>query len=127
METIQGFIKRRNKQFEQELNNKKLVSMKDIGREGKLKFVREKWHFLPASNLPKTKVFVLEKLRKVKSEGKLAYKKSWEEGEVEYRVGYYIVGRIGRAKGKWVWGQFCPIIPAKDLKKLIENAIVVLE
>jgi len=120
METAQNFIQRKNKQFEQELKKNKSVSMKDIGREGKLKFVREKWYFLPASNLPKTKVFVVEKLRKLKSEGKLAYKKSWREGEVEYRVGYYIVGRIGRARDKWIWGQFCPIIPVKDLRKIIE-------
>ena len=121
MESVHDFIKRKNKQFEQELNNNKLVSVKDIGREGKLKFIREKWYFLPASNLPKAKVFIIEKLRKVKSEGKLAYQKSWKEGEIEYRVGYFIVGRIGRAKGKWVWGQFCPIIPANDLKNIIKR------
>ena len=91
------------------------MSMKDIGREGKLNFVREKWAFIPASNLPQHKVFVIEKLRKVKPTGKLAYKKSWRYGEVEYRIGYYIVGRIGRAKNKWVWGQFCPIIPTADV------------
>lgn len=122
METSQDFIQRKNKQFEQELKKNKPISMKDIGRKGKLKFIREKWFFLPASNLPETKVFVIEKLRKIEFEGKLAYHKSWREGEVEYRIGYYIIGRIGKAKNRWIWGQFCPIIPSKDLGIIIRQA-----
>jgi hypothetical protein len=112
--------------LEQQTKNKKFkesmaVSMKDIGREGKMKFIREKWHFLPASNLPNKKVFVIEKLRKIKSEGRLANQKYWKEGEIEYRIGYYIIGSIGRAKDRWVWGQFCPIIPEKDLMKIMKQ------
>lgn len=120
METAQGFVKRKKSQFEQELDKKKVVSMKDIGRRGKIKFIREKWFFLPASNLSKSKVFVVEKLKKIKFEGKLAYQKSWKEGEIEYRIGYYTIGKIGRAKNKWWWGQSCPIIPAKDLRKIVK-------
>lgn len=45
-----------------------------------------------------------------------------KEGDIEYRIGYYIVGRIGRAKDKWVWGQFCPIISANDLSELFIKA-----
>ena len=125
--TAEAFITLKNKQFEDELKAAKdmsrFVSMKDIGREGKLNFVREKWAFVPASNLPQRKVFVVEKLRKVKPTGKLAYKKSWRDGEIEYRVGYYIVGRIGRAKNKWIWGQFCPIIPAADWWRITEQIV----
>ncbi len=121
MESIQDFIKRKGKQFKEELTKNKSVVMRDIGRKGKLNFIREKWFFLPASNLSKSKVFIIEKLRKVKPYGKLAYKNSWREGETEYRIGYYIVGKVGRAKNKWVWGQFCPIIPAKDLKEILKQ------
>lgn len=129
--TAEQFIALKNKQFEAELQAAKdvvrFVSMKDIGREGKLNFVREKWAFVPASNLPERKVFVVEKLRKVKPTGKLAYKKSWRDGDIEYRIGYFIVGRIGRAKNKWIWGQFCPIIPAGDFWRINEKVIEMRE
>ena len=119
-ETIKEFIKRKQTQFELEKNKKDAtIGMKDIGRNGKMHFIREAWTFLPASE---HKVFVFERLRKIKFEGRLAYKKTWKKDEIEYRIGYFIVGRIGRAKGRWVWGQYCPIIPAKDLQKLISNA-----
>lgn len=121
MELTHDFIKRKEEQFKKELEKNKQVSMKDIGGEGTLNFIREKWFFLPASNLPKAKVFVIEKLRKVKSDGKLAHKDAWKEGEVEYRIGYYIVGKIGRAKNKWWWGQSCPIIPTSDLEKIMKQ------
>lgn len=42
---------------------------------------------------------------------------------IEYRIGYYIVGAIGRAEGSWIWGQFCPLIPSEDLISLIKKAI----
>ncbi len=121
MESAQDFIQRKNEQFKKELEKNKQVSMKDIGRRGTLKFIREKWFFLPATNLPNAKVFRIEKLRKAKAEGELAYPEAWREGDVEYRVGYYMIGKIGRAKNKWVWGQFCPIIPVGDLEKIIKQ------
>lgn len=120
-ESILEFINRKNDQFKRELVSSKHVSMKDIGRKGRLNFIREKWYFLPASNLPQKKVFVVEKLRMMKPSGKLAYKKYLHEGEVEYRVGYYIIGRIGKARDKWMWGQFCPIISADDFRQLIKQ------
>jgi len=33
-----------------------------------------------------------------------------------------IIGKNGRAKGKWTWGQFCPFIPGPDFPKLITKA-----
>lgn len=121
-ETAKEFIKKKEAQFQLEKNKKdSTIGMKDIGREGRIHFIREAWTFLPASNLREHKVFVLERLRKVKFDGSLAYDKSCKTGEIEYRIGYFIVGRIGRALGRWTWGQYCPIIPAADLKKLIAN------
>lgn len=32
------------------------------------------------------------------------------------RIGYYIIGRKGRFRGKWAWGQFCPWYLPKDFK-----------
>ncbi|MFA4830827.1 MAG: hypothetical protein WC862_03350 [Patescibacteria group bacterium] len=119
-EPVNSFIKRKNIQFKQEKEEKKSVGMKDIGRKGRFYLLREAWTFLPQCNLDQ-KVFVLERLRHYKFEGKLAFG-NWQKGAVEYRIGYFIVGKIGRAKGRWIWGQFCPIIPQKDLMKLINKA-----
>ncbi|MFA5124751.1 MAG: hypothetical protein WC473_02920 [Patescibacteria group bacterium] len=83
-------------------------------------FIRDGWSFLQQTNLPE-KVFVVEKFRKVFFEGKLAYPHSWKEGDIEYRIGYYIIGQIGKTKGTWRWGESCPIIPKKDLNKLING------
>jgi hypothetical protein len=40
----------------------------------------------------------------------------------EYRLSYFIVGRIGRASGKWTWGQFSPILSAGDLERIVQKA-----
>ena len=105
-----------------QIANKKEIGMKDIGRKGKHGFIREAWTFLPASNLKEHKVFVFERLRKVSGSGEFAYEKNGKIGQRDYRIGYFIVGRIGRAKNKWIWGQFCPLIPVKDLERLMKKA-----
>jgi hypothetical protein len=40
----------------------------------------------------------------------------WESYEI--RFGYYTVDR----NGKWVWGQYCPCYPKRDLKRLLTKA-----
>jgi hypothetical protein len=62
---------------------------------------------LPQSNYPE-KTFVLQEIE-------------FEDGKQEIRVGYYIIGKKPKMKDKWVWGQFCPIFPRDDLRKLIEK------
>lgn len=110
----------KEKQFKSDKEEQKPIGMKDIGRKGRFYFLREAWTFLPQCNL-KHKIFVLERLRHYKKEGKLAFG-NWHKGGIEYRIGYFIVGKIGRAKNKWVWGQFCPLVPQHDLMKLINKA-----
>lgn len=119
MESYKEFIERKNKRFAASKN--KPIGMKDIGRKGRFFFVREAWTFMPQFNL-KEKVFVIERLRNNGFLGKITHDKNYKNGGIEYRVGYYIVGKIGRAKGKWVWGQFCPLIPQVDFDKLIKKA-----
>ena len=118
MLTAESFIKRKEEQFKK---NNRVIWMKDIGREGKFGFKREAWTFLPQSNLNK-KVFVFERLKKVQRTGKLTYEETWKEGDIEYRIGYFIIGGFGKTKGKWLWGQYCPLIPHYDLVKLLEKA-----
>ena len=123
METTKEFIARKKKQFEDFKIKKKVILMKDVGRQGNHGFECEAQTFFPASNLKEKKVFVFERLRKVSRSGKHAYESSHRGlGELEYRIGYFIVGQIGRAKNRWIWGQFCPIIPVKDLERLMKKA-----
>ncbi|HUW24366.1 MAG TPA: hypothetical protein VMW04_01930 [Patescibacteria group bacterium] len=116
-ESVEEFIKRKTEEFSK--NNS--IQVKDIGRKGKLFFVREAWTFMPQGNLD-DKVFIIERFRKDSTEGELAYTDSWKKGAIEYRIGYFIVGKIGRAIGRWVWGQYCPLIPQEDLNKLLDKA-----
>jgi hypothetical protein len=117
MESYQQFIKRKDQQF----RKGKLISTKDIGRQARHYWEREAWTFMPQYNL-KEKVFVIERLRRVRVEGTSAHPKTAKTGNIEYRIGYYIIGKNGRAKGKWTWGQFCPFIPGPDFPKLITKA-----
>ena len=113
------FIERKNAQFGKEIS---YAHTKDIGRKAKSFYAREAWTFLPQHNLANDKVFIFERLRMAKHEGELAFKSTWKEGNIEYRIGYFIRGKIGRTKGRWVWGQYCPLIPHKDLNNLFEKA-----
>jgi len=122
METSEEFIKRKEKEFEEKKEEGIKIAIKDIDRKTKIFFVREAWTFMIQYNLNK-KVFIVERLKKFTADrSKMAYPESWIEGDIEYRVGYYIVGRNGRVKNRWVWGQFCPLIPKVDFNKLIKKA-----
>lgn len=111
------FIEKKNNQFQTNF----VIKVKDIGRKGSHFFVREAWTFLAQSNLVE-KVFIIERLRKESTEGKIIHQSLWNKGDIEYRIGYFIVGKTGRTKGKWLWGQFCPLIPEDDLNLLLEKA-----
>jgi hypothetical protein len=85
--------------------------MKDIGRKDRHRFIREAWTFIRQHNFS-AKVFVIERLRKIRYEGRPARRSVFPRRDVEYRIGYYVVGRIGKMRGRWAWGQFCPLIPS---------------
>ncbi len=44
------------------------------------------------------------------------------DNRIEYRLGYYMIGVKPRMRGKWVWGQFCLLIPEIDLVEIIKEA-----
>jgi hypothetical protein len=108
--------------FEKFIGRKRhsLIKMKDIGRKGFYFFEREAITCMPQYNLDE-KYYIVERLKLVKTEGAITNKKN-KIGDVEYRIGYYIVGKIGRGKNRWMWGQFCPMIPDDDFTKLFEKA-----
>ncbi|MGH9556338.1 MAG: hypothetical protein ACRD2Y_11005 [Terriglobales bacterium] len=112
------FISRKRQEWEKEKEKQRLW-MKDIGRKGKQSFVREAFTFMPQTTL-KEKVFVIERLRHATHKGVLTHPQRL--GYREYRIGYFIVGKNGRRKGKWTWGQFCPLIPVNDLRRLLDKA-----
>lgn len=45
-----------------------------------------------------------------------------EEDRIEFRFGYYMIGLKPKARGRWVWGQFCLLIPQEDLMALLQEA-----
>ena len=58
----------------------------------------------------KNKVIVFQKLR------------FEDNNRQEFRFGYYMLGVKKGAKGRWVWGQYCLLIPKRDLRALIRKA-----
>ncbi|KKQ28210.1 MAG: hypothetical protein US42_C0001G0061 [Candidatus Magasanikbacteria bacterium GW2011_GWC2_37_14] len=111
MESFEEFLKRKGN---------KLIKMKDISRKGYYYFQREALTYMQQFNL-KEKYYILERLKIVKMEGEITNKNN-KIGNVEYRIGYYIIGKIRKAKDRWIWGQFCPMIPSSDFTKLIKKA-----
>jgi len=83
-------------------------------------FKREAVTYMPQHNTNE-KFYAVERLKLVKLTGRITNISS-KLGQIEYRMGYYIIGKNGRAKNKWTWGQFCPMIPKNDFNKLLSKA-----
>ena len=45
------------------------------------------------------------------------------DGRIELRLAYYIIGKQSKMAGKWVWGQFATMMPAKDFQLIIHKAM----
>jgi len=56
------------------------------------------------------KIIVLQKMKFI------------EEDRIEFRFGYYMIGLKPKTKGRWVWGQFCLLIPQEDLLFILDEA-----
>lgn len=116
--SAKDFIKEKKRSLS--IDKRKKIKMKDIGQQGYQFWEIKAATYMTQSNLNE-KVFVLERLERVDLEGKHAHG-SPKIGDIEYRLGYYIVGKNGKMNGRWAWGQFCPLIPQKDFNKLIALA-----
>jgi hypothetical protein len=115
--TADAFIDLKDRTWRDEARS---IQMKDRGRQGSYTWKRQAWTFMQQGNMP-DKVFVVERLERLSTVGRLTHTHH-RIGDIEYRIGYFIVGRIGRANDRWVWGQFCPLIPAEDLEPLLAKA-----
>ncbi len=47
----------------------------------------------------------------------------YDEGSEELRLGYYIIGKTGRMRGRWCWGQYALMAPASEFQALVKMAI----
>lgn len=45
----------------------------------------------------------------------------FSDGQVGYRVCYYMIAHKPRMKGKWAFGQFAPMMTAEELKVVFEK------
>jgi hypothetical protein len=45
-----------------------------------------------------------------------------EDDRIEFRLGYYIIGKKPRSAGKWVWGQFATMLPVEDFINIVQQA-----
>ena len=55
------------------------------------------------------KLFVLQRIQ-------------FDDGRLEIRLGYYIIGKMPRLKGRWVWGQYATLLPIRDFRALVRRA-----
>ena len=85
----------------------------NVGRHGRLTSPKKHvshFEILDEIRRPHTgldsKIIYLQKIR-------------FEDGRIELRLCYYIIGKVGRAKGKWVFGQFATLLPIEDFQAII--------
>jgi hypothetical protein len=45
-----------------------------------------------------------------------------EDGRLEYRFAYYMLGHKPGRRGRWVFGQYCLMIPRRELTMLLRKA-----
>ena len=115
------FLKLMAKKKEKVVSKRK-TAIRDIGVVAKHNFICDAFTFLQQSNSPE-KYFVFERLIRESILGNQSAK-NLKVGDIEYRISYYIVSRKPKSKifGKWVFGQYCPMIPAEDFENLIAKA-----
>ncbi|MFA6919276.1 MAG: hypothetical protein WC244_04205 [Patescibacteria group bacterium] len=127
IETANDFIRRTDKKFKENLLNynktglsRYLKYFSDINRKGGYFFLKEAWTFMGQHNIHE-KIFIIERFKRISIKQPVTHKKL-KIGEIEYRFGYYMVGKNGNKINKWTWGESCPIIPKEDLDRLINLA-----
>jgi hypothetical protein len=118
-ETADEFIARKSAEWERERARGSLLQMKDANREAVHVYRRDAWTFLVQDTHAEA-VNVLERLTHLETIGTPAV--PMKLPATEYRLGYFIVGRVGRASGKWTWGQFSSIMSAGDPERIVQKA-----
>ena len=88
----------------------------NIGKQGRAKTPDQKTH--------PHKIKDEIRIHQTRSRNKLIYLQliELENGREELRLGYYMIGKKGAMRGRWVWGQYALLIPRRDLKAMIRQA-----
>jgi hypothetical protein len=47
----------------------------------------------------------------------------FDDGQVEYRLCYYMIAHKPRTRGKWAFGQFAPMMTAEEMRLLFAAAL----
>ena len=118
-ESADEFIVRKSAEWARERTRGKLIRMKDVNRQALHVYRRDAWTLLVQDTYAEA-VNVLERLSHLETIGMPAV--PLKLPAIEYRLGYFIVGRIGSRSGKWTWGQFSPIMSAGDLERMVMQA-----
>ncbi|MBL8110280.1 MAG: hypothetical protein JNJ96_11490 [Anaerolineales bacterium] len=63
---------------------------------------------IPQSGLP-SKLIYLQKIR-------------FDDGKKELRLCYYIIGKLPKLRGKWVFGQYATFLPSRDFRTITNKA-----
>ena len=45
-----------------------------------------------------------------------------EDGRIEFRLCYYVIGKKPGMRGRWVWGQYAPMLLVPDFRKIVRMA-----
>ena len=78
----------------------------------------------------KTRPFlILDEVMRPESDnpGKVIYLqhiKFEDNQKIVFRLAYYIIGKLPKMKGKWVFGQYATMMPAEDLTYLFDQAMI---
>ena len=116
LESAEAFVERVRRTW-----TNRAFRTKDVGRRGWHHWITESVTLMRHSNQPH-KVLVIQRVALTRVEGERVYAAGAEVGSREYRVGYFIRGRIGRAKNQWTWGQYAAFIPVEDFERLLALA-----
>jgi hypothetical protein len=88
----------------------------NIGKQGQLKIpdgTIERYSVVDEICIPQTGLkSKLIYLQKIQFDGK----------KNELRLCYYIIGKLPKMKGKWVFGQFATFLPTEDFKAITDEA-----
>jgi hypothetical protein len=47
----------------------------------------------------------------------------FDDGRKEIRLGYYIIGKKPKMRGRWVWGQYATFMLTRVFQSLIRKAV----
>jgi hypothetical protein len=50
------------------------------------------------------------------------HKLKWDDGREEFRIGYFMIAQRPRAKGKWAWGQYAPMMTETEMTEIFQRA-----